>query len=62
METKKKIKGSLYYPEITYRALKLLYAEDKQNRRFNDIVIELIEDHPKLKAMIEKIKSEENEK
>jgi hypothetical protein len=61
VKEKKKIKGSLYYPEIMYKALKLLYAEDEQNRRFNDVVIELLADHPKVKAMINRMQPEESD-
>lgn len=58
MEKDKKIKSGLYYPPKIYRALKRIYGEDIQNRKFNDIVIGIIEEHPIVQKMLRKIESE----
>lgn len=55
----KKIKGGIYYPPHVKRALKRIYADDKKDRKFNDVLIEIITENPKVKAMIERMKKEE---
>ena len=58
MDKEKKIKSGIYYPKRLYRALKRVYAEDSKNRKYNDIVIEIIEEHPKIQAMLKKMAKE----
>jgi len=54
----KKVKSSLYYPYEIHQALKRLYGQDIKDRKFNQIVIDIIAEHPDIKNMIEKIRKE----
>lgn len=62
VDKEEKVKSSLYYPKIIHKALKRLFKEDIQDRKFNQIVIDIIAEHPIVRDMIEKIKIEEDEK
>jgi len=53
-----KFKSSIYYPKDLYKALKRMYGENAEVKKINDMVIDIILDHPDVKKMINKIQKE----
>ena len=49
-------KTSIYYPLYLYKALKRMYGENTDIKRINDMVIDIILQHPDVKNMIKKLK------
>lgn len=56
----KKVKGSIYYPEILKSAIKEVVAKDPQGRTFNQIVIDILASDERVCAAIEKLKDKDS--